>query len=507
MKKLFLVTGLILVFLGFTSIPGLAQCEGDFDCDGDVDGSDLSVFAADFGRTDCSPCESLWQQNGSDIYYNDGNVGIGTSSPVWELEVANLTAGDGAESAVTADDAGGAIAAYSSTLPDPFAHFGGRVSLFANGETNGLDLRADGVNSDMRFYTDGPWPANERMRITDNGYVGIGTTIPQGGIHVSGNGGNGTALFERSGKILALNPNYGDNNQFAHISTVIGSDMGLKLDVNEQTTMTITSGGNVGIGTTAPHDGKLVVANSATDEAYISFQPGGTASNDFVGIRASESGNNTTKLHFGKEFSTNSAFIDLVTLDGDTGNVGIGTSSPDPRYRLHVIGTNGNFDEAVFAESHAHGGSGVTGVAYGDQQACGIFGKTYHSNGWAGYFWTDVGGGVYIEAPESKRALDVAGKIYQRGYLLHADYVFESDYKLESIEQHAKFMWTNKHLKAISKAKVDEDGREIVEVGAHRKGIVEELEKAHIYIEQLHQRLKSLESKLTMLDERLNTAQ
>jgi hypothetical protein len=28
-------------------------CEGDFDNDGDVDGSDLSVFAADFGRTDC----------------------------------------------------------------------------------------------------------------------------------------------------------------------------------------------------------------------------------------------------------------------------------------------------------------------------------------------------------------------------------------------------------------------------------------------------------------------
>ena len=29
-------------------------CEGDFDGDNDVDGSDLAVFAADFGRTDCS---------------------------------------------------------------------------------------------------------------------------------------------------------------------------------------------------------------------------------------------------------------------------------------------------------------------------------------------------------------------------------------------------------------------------------------------------------------------
>jgi hypothetical protein len=28
-------------------------CEGDFDNDNDVDGSDLAVFASDFGRTDC----------------------------------------------------------------------------------------------------------------------------------------------------------------------------------------------------------------------------------------------------------------------------------------------------------------------------------------------------------------------------------------------------------------------------------------------------------------------
>ena len=29
-------------------------CDGDFNADGDVDGSDLAVFAADFGRTDCA---------------------------------------------------------------------------------------------------------------------------------------------------------------------------------------------------------------------------------------------------------------------------------------------------------------------------------------------------------------------------------------------------------------------------------------------------------------------
>lgn len=35
---------------------GNQTCEGDFDSDGDVDGSDLATFAADFGRTNCGAC-------------------------------------------------------------------------------------------------------------------------------------------------------------------------------------------------------------------------------------------------------------------------------------------------------------------------------------------------------------------------------------------------------------------------------------------------------------------
>jgi len=37
----------------WTDCASTPECEGDFDDDGDVDGSDLAVFAADFGRTDC----------------------------------------------------------------------------------------------------------------------------------------------------------------------------------------------------------------------------------------------------------------------------------------------------------------------------------------------------------------------------------------------------------------------------------------------------------------------
>jgi len=44
-------------------------CEGDFDDDGDVDGSDLAVFAADFGRTDCDTGEAC-----EGDFDNDGDV-------------------------------------------------------------------------------------------------------------------------------------------------------------------------------------------------------------------------------------------------------------------------------------------------------------------------------------------------------------------------------------------------------------------------------------------------
>ena len=66
-----------------------------------------------------------------------------------------------------------------------------------------------------------------------------------------------------------------------------------------------------------------------------------------------------------------------------------------------------------------------------------------------------------------------------------------------------RFMWENRHLKAIPKAAVDKNGMEIVEVGSHRKGIVEELEKAHIYIEQLQKQIKEQDNIMQLLEERL----
>ncbi len=50
---------------GSRSITVSPPCEGDFDISGDVDGSDLAIFAADFGRTDCvEDCEGDFDSDG-----------------------------------------------------------------------------------------------------------------------------------------------------------------------------------------------------------------------------------------------------------------------------------------------------------------------------------------------------------------------------------------------------------------------------------------------------------
>ena len=74
------------IYLGNTRIAAVVfpagECKGDLDNDGDIDGSDLAVFAADFGRTGCDtgpPCEGDFDHDndvdGSDLAIFAGDFG------------------------------------------------------------------------------------------------------------------------------------------------------------------------------------------------------------------------------------------------------------------------------------------------------------------------------------------------------------------------------------------------------------------------------------------------
>jgi hypothetical protein len=115
-------------------------------------------------------------------------------------------------------------------------------------------------------------------------------------------------------------------------------------------------------------------------------------------------------------------------------------------------------------------------------------------------FLISAAGGVGINTNSPQGALDVHGSIYQRGNSLHADYVFEPDYRLESIEEHSSRMWAEKRLPAFQAAQKDDEGRDVVEYGSRMRDMLEELEKAHVYIDQLNRRLQRQEEAIADLN-------
>jgi hypothetical protein len=96
------------------------------------------------------------------------------------------------------------------------------------------------------------------------------------------------------------------------------------------------------------------------------------------------------------------------------------------------------------------------------------------------------------------------GRILHRGAEIHADYVFEPGYQLESIDEHTAFMMKEKHLSAVPKAQKDDGtGQEIVEYGSLMRGLLEELEKAHLYIARVSEVVKEQQRALLELSTRV----
>jgi hypothetical protein len=100
---------------------------------------------------------------------------------------------------------------------------------------------------------------------------------------------------------------------------------------------------------------------------------------------------------------------------------------------------------------------------------------------------------------EDAAVLAVYGSIRVDGTQVHADYVFQPEYDLPSIEDHAEFMWTESHLPGLPKAPAGNIGT--VDITEHQMGMLEELETAHIYIERLNKTVQALQERLEALEE------
>lgn len=105
--------------------------------------------------------------------------------------------------------------------------------------------------------------------------------------------------------------------------------------------------------------------------------------------------------------------------------------------------------------------------------------------------------------PAGPPVLTIAGggAIIHRTTEIHADHVFEREYPLESIEDHAAAMNERKHLAAVPPTQTDADGNIVVNYTTLLRGLLEELEKAHIYIARMNDVIKQQGESLTTLTE------
>jgi hypothetical protein len=261
------------------------------------------------------------------------NVGIGTASPERDLHV-NAGSLD-IVGLFESTDATADIAFYDST---------GGVKLGSSG--NNFVFKTGSGSTGLG--------GTERMRIDSSGNVGIGTSSPSRKLHVLS--GTGTAQIQSTTTASTLY--FGDTNSTAIDNQGIGSlGTNIFLMTNGSERMRIDSSGNVGIGTTSPVTLKSATTLQVNGNAKLGdnnarglLSLGDITSGDAnVGIWRGSAGayagtGNYLNLggYDGIAFTTGNALIasqtERMRIDS-SGNVGIGTSSPDSVVNIEATKT------------------------------------------------------------------------------------------------------------------------------------------------------------------------
>ncbi len=96
--------------------------------------------------------------------------------------------------------------------------------------------------------------------------------------------------------------------------------------------------------------------------------------------------------------------------------------------------------------------------------------------------------------------LTLRGDLTVSGTCTGCDGMFQPDYEVESLEDHAAFMWENNFLPDVGPTP---DGHTQIQVFKKTAGMLKELEKAHIYIAQLNDDIQEKDAEVADLRERL----
>jgi hypothetical protein len=178
-----------------------------------------------------------------------GNVGIGTSSPTYRLDVAS---GDTTASIGYAMRIRSNATATAAAMQFTNSAGSSQTGLVTCTDTGTMTIQSDGASSLLAFRTNG----NERMRIDSSGNVGVGTTAPTRRLSISGGD------VELNANVLYLN----SGNAF-----IQGNSTNILFSTNATERMRLDSSGNLGIGTSAPQAKLSVVVASSAGTSLSSF--------------------------------------------------------------------------------------------------------------------------------------------------------------------------------------------------------------------------------------------
>ncbi len=221
--------------------------------------------------------------------------------------------------------------------------------------------------------SDGDWTiSGPNMYSAVAGNVGIGTSAPEEKLHV--NYGSIQISGDDDDNLSLLFDDEDTGKEFA----IVGHDQ-LKLKTNGTDRLTISSSGNVGIGTLLPAE-KLHVN-------YGNIQISGDDDYNMSLLFDDEDTGNEFSIvgHEHLKLNTNGTARLTITPDG---NVGIGTTTPAGKFQ--VVGSGGNYGYMGISGYGVYGGSGTgQGVSGYSTSGYGVYGS--HGSGNYGY----LGSGSY----------------------------------------------------------------------------------------------------------------